>query len=99
MTEDNQDILEQIVTLFVTNGIENFLVVAENPESKQQFSDDFRAVFGGKKSRIVAMLMRILQQKEDNLGLILDSFVSLGHLDKTDEEEEVDKLIEQLREM
>ncbi|MGD8371734.1 MAG: hypothetical protein PVF76_13730 [Syntrophobacterales bacterium] len=97
MPEGNQDILEQIVTILVTNGVENFLVVAENPESQQQVGEDFRAVFGGKKSRIVAMLMRVLQQKEDNLALILDSFVSLGHLDKTEEEGEVDKVIERLR--
>ena len=95
---ENADILERIVTTFVNEGIENFLVIAENPVSRQKTGDNFRAVFGGKKSKIVAMLIEIFQQRKDDLGFILDSFVSVGHLDKIGEKEEVRKLLAQLME-
>jgi len=44
------------------------------------------------------MLIEIFQQKKDNLGLILDSFVAVGQLDKKGEKEEVKKMLEQLKE-
>lgn len=97
MEKGKTDILEQAVTLLVNAGIENFFIVAEAPESEQATEESFRAVIGGKKSKIVAMLIEIFQQKKDNLGLILDSFVAVGQLDKIGEKEEVEKMLEQLK--
>jgi hypothetical protein len=98
MEKGRTDILEQVVALFVNEGVENFFIVAETPEPEQKTGENFRAVIGGKKSKIVAMLIEIFQQKKDNLGLILDSFVAVGQLDKKGEKEEVKKLLEQLKE-
>ena len=98
MEQDRADILEQAVTLLINAGVENFFIVAETQESEQKPGEKFRAVIGGKKTKIVAMLIEILQQKKDNLGLILDSFVAVGQLDKIGEKEEVKKMLEQLRE-
>jgi hypothetical protein len=97
MEKGRTDILEQVVTLFVNEGVENFFIVAETPESEQKTGENIRAVIGGKRSKIVAMLIEIFQQKKDNLGLILDSFVAVGQLDKKGEKEEVKKLLEQLK--
>jgi len=98
MEKRRTDILEQVVRLFVNEGVENFLIVAETPPSEQKTGENFRAVIGGKKSTIIAMLIEIFQQKKDNVGLILDSFVAVGQLDKKGEKEEVKKLLEQLKE-
>jgi hypothetical protein len=97
MEKSKTDIFEQAVTLLVNAGIENFFIVAETPASGQATEENFRAVIGGKKSKIVAMLIEIFQQKKDNLGLILDSFVAVGQLDKSGEKEEVEKMLEQLK--
>jgi hypothetical protein len=98
MEKGGTDVLEQAVTLLVNAGVENFFIVAETPESKEITEENFRAVIGGKKSKIVAMLIEIFQQKKDNLGLVLDSFVAVGQLDKIGEKEEVKKMLEQLKE-
>jgi hypothetical protein len=80
-----------------SHDVENFLIVAEKPQSKREPGDEFRAAFGGKQSVIVAMLMEVFQSKKDNLSFILDAFVSLGHLDKTGQQEELDEVLERLR--
>ena len=98
MEKGRTDILEQVVTLFINEGVEHFFIVADIPESEKKTGENFRAVIGGKKSKIVAMLIEIFQQKKDNIGLILDSFVAVGQLDKKGEKEEVKKLLEQLKE-
>ena len=98
MEKDRTDILEQAVALLVNAGVENFFIVAETPESEQRTGENFRTAIGGKKTKIVAMLLEILQQKKDTLGLVLDSFVAVGQLDKIGEKEEVKKMLEQLRE-
>ena len=98
MEKGRTDILEQAVIILVNAGIENFFIVAETPESEQKAGENFRTAIGGKKTKIVAMLIEILQQKKDNLGLVLDSFVAVGQLDKTGEKEEVKKMLEQLKE-
>ena len=98
MEKGRTDVLEQVVTLLVNAGVENFFIVAETPESEQKTGENFRTVIGGKKTKIVAMLIEILQQRKDNLGLILDSFVAVGQLDKIGEKEEVKKMLEQLKE-
>ena len=46
---------------------------------------------------IVAMLMEVFQSKKDNLSFILDAFVSLGHLDKMGQHEELEEVLERLR--
>ena len=97
MGDKNGDFLRQAVEILHSHEVENFLIIAENPESKQKPGDDFRAVYGGKQSVIVAMLMEVFQSKKDNLSSILDAFVSLGHIDKTGEQEELDGVIERLR--
>ncbi|MCG6916076.1 MAG: hypothetical protein LJE89_00885 [Deltaproteobacteria bacterium] len=98
MEKDRTEILEQAVTLLVNAGVENFFIVAEIPKSEQITGENFRTVIGGKKTKIVAMLLEILQQKKDTLGLVLDSFVAVGQLDKIGEKEEVKKMLEQLKE-
>ena len=97
MGDKNTDFLRQAVETLHSHDVENFLIVAENPQSKREPGDEFRAAFGGKQSVIVAMLMEIFQSKKDNLSFILDAFVSLGHLDKTGEQEKLDEVLERLR--
>jgi hypothetical protein len=43
------------------------------------------------------MLMKVFKSKADNLSFILDAFVSLGHLDKMGQDEELEKVFERLR--
>jgi hypothetical protein len=97
MGDKNSDFLRQAVETLQSHEVENFLIVAENPQSKREPGDDFRAAFGGKQSVIVAMLMEVFQSKKDNLSFILDAFVSLGHLDKTGQQEELEEVLERLR--
>ena len=97
MGDKNSDFLKQAVETLHSHEVENFLIVAENPQSKREPGDEFRAAFGGKQSVIVAMLMEVFQSKKDNLSFILDAFVSLGHLDKTGQQEELEKVLERLR--
>jgi hypothetical protein len=97
MTKMNTDFLRQAVETLQSHDVENFLIIAENPQSKREPGDEFRAAFGGKQSVIVAMLMEVFQSKKDNLSFILDAFVSLGHLDKMGQHEELEKVLERLR--
>jgi hypothetical protein len=97
MGEKNSDFLRQAVETLQSHNVENFLIVAENPQSKREPGDEFRAAFGGKQSVIVAMLMEVFQSKKDNLSFILDAFVSLGHLDKMGQHEELEEVLERLR--
>ena len=97
MTEMNSDFLKEAVKTLHSHEVENFLIIAENPQSERKPGDEFRAAFGGKQSVIVAMLMEVFQSKKDNLGFILDAFVSLGHLDKTGQQEKLHDVLEQLR--
>jgi hypothetical protein len=97
MGDKNSDFLRQAVETLQSHDVENFLIVAENPQSKREPGDEFRAAFGGKQSVIVAMLMEVFQSKKDNLSFILDAFVSLGHLDKTGQQEELEEVLERLR--
>ena len=98
MTEMNSDFLRQAVETLQSHDVENFLIIAENPGSKgKPGGDDFRAAYGGKQSVIVAMLMEVFQSKKDNLSFILDAFISLGHLDKMGQHEELEKVLERLR--
>ena len=97
MGDKNSDFLRQAVETLQSHDVENFLIVAENPQSKREPGDEFRAAFGGKQSVIVAMLMEVFQSKKDNLSFILDAFVSLGHLDKTGQQAELEEVIERLR--
>jgi len=97
MTEMNSDFLRQAVETLQSHEVENFLIIAENPGSKRKPGDDFRAAYGGKQRVIVAMLMEVFRSKADNLSFILDAFISLGHLDKTGQHEELQEVLEQLR--
>jgi hypothetical protein len=97
MGDKNSDFLKQAVETLHSHEVENFLIVAENPQSKREPGDEFRAAFGGKQSVIVAMLMEVFQSKKDNLSFILDAFVSLGHLDKTGQQEKLEEVLERLR--
>jgi hypothetical protein len=97
MGDKNSDFIRQAVETLQSHNVENFLIVAENPQSKREPGDEFRAAFGGKQSVIVAMLMEVFQSKKDNLSFILDAFVSLGHLDKTGQQEELEEVLERLR--
>jgi hypothetical protein len=97
MGEKNSDFLRQAVETLHSHDVENFLIVAENPQSKRGPGDEFRAAFGGKQSVIVAMLMEVFQSKKDNLSFILDAFVSLGHLDKMGQHEELEEVLKRLR--
>ena len=97
MGEKNGDFLRQAVEILHSHEVENFLIIAENPESKQKPGNDFRAAYGGKQSVIVAMLMEVFQSKKDNLSSILDAFVSLGHIDKTGQQVDLNEVIERLR--
>ena len=97
MTEMNSDFLRQAVETLQSHDVENFLIIAENPESKEKPGDDFRAAYSGKQSVIVAMLMEVFQSKKDKLSFILDAFISLGHLDKMGQHEELKEVLERLR--
>ena len=97
MGDKNSDFLRQAVETLHSHDVENFLIVAENPQSKREPGDEFRAAFGGKQSVIVAMLMEVFQSKKDNLSFILDAFVSLGHLDKIGQHEKLEEVLERLR--
>ena len=97
MTEMNSDFLRQAVETLQNHDVENFLIIAENPQSKREPGNEIRAAFGGKQSVIVAMLMEVFQSKNDNLSFILDAFISLGHLDKTGQQEELDEVLQRLR--
>ena len=97
MTEMNSDFLRQAVETLQSHDVENFLIIAENPQSERKTGDVIRAAYGGKQSLIVAMLMEVFRSKADNLSFILDAFISLGHLDKMGQHEELEKLVERLR--
>ena len=97
MGDKNSDFLRQAVETLQSHDVENFLIIAENPQSERKSGDEFRAAFGGKQSVIVAMLMEVFQSKKDNLSFILDAFVSLGHLDKTGQQEELEEVLERLK--
>jgi hypothetical protein len=97
MGDTNSDFLREAVETLQSHDVENFLIIAENPRSERKSGNEFQAAFGGKQSVIVAMLMEVFQSKQDNLGFILDAFVSLGHLDKTGKREELERVLEQLR--
>jgi len=97
MTKMNSDYLRQAVETLQSHDVENFLIIAENPESKGKPGDDFRAAYSGKQSVIVAMLMEVFQSKKDKLSFILDAFISLGHLDKMGQHEKLEELLAQLR--
>ena len=97
MTEMNSDFLRQAVETLQSHDVENFLIIAENPQLKRDPAEEFLAAFGGKQSVIVAMLMEVFQSKKDKLSFILDAFVSLGHLDKTGQHEELEEVLERLR--
>jgi hypothetical protein len=97
MGDKDNDFLRQAVEILQSYEVENFLIIAENPGSKGKQGDDFRAAYGGKQSVIVAMLMEVFQGKKDNLSLILDAFLSLGHIDKTGQREDLEEVLERLR--
>ena len=97
MTQKNADFLRQAAETLQSYDVENFLIIAENPPSKRKPGDEFRAAFGGKQSVIVAMLMEVFQRKKDNLSFILDAFVSLGHLDKMGQHEQLEEVLKRLR--
>ena len=97
MGDKSDDFLRQAVETLQSHEVENFLIIAENPKSKRKAGDEFRAAFAGKQSVIVAMLMEVFQSKQDNLSFILDAFLSLGHLDKTGQQEELERVLAQLR--
>jgi hypothetical protein len=97
MTEMNIDFLRQAVETLQSHDVKNFLIIAENPQSDRKSGDVIRAAFGGNQGVIVAMLMEVFRSKTDNLSFILDAFVSLGHLDKMGQREELEKLLERLR--
>ncbi|MCG6982046.1 MAG: hypothetical protein LJE88_11620 [Deltaproteobacteria bacterium] len=97
MKDKNSDFLRQAVEILQGHEVENFLIIAENPKPERKPGNEFRAAFGGKQSVIVAMLMEVFQSKKDNLSFILDAFVSLGHLDKTGQQEQLEQVLERLR--
>jgi len=97
MGDKNSDFLRQAVETLQSHDVENFLIIAENPQSERKSGDEIRAAFGGKQRVIVAMLMEVFQSKNDNLSFILDAFISLGHLDKTGQQEELDEVLQRLR--
>ena len=97
MAKMNTDFLRQAVETLQSHDVENFLIIVEKPESDKKSGDEIRAAFGGKQRVIVAMLMEVFQSKNDNLSFILDAFISLGHLDKTGQQEELDEVLQRLR--
>jgi len=97
ITEMNSDFLRQAVETLQSHEVENFLIIAQNPQSENKSGDMIRAAFDGEQGVIVAMLMEVYRSKADNLSFILDAFVSLGHLDKMGQHEELEELLAQLR--
>ena len=97
MSEMKSDFLRQAVETLQSHDVENFLIIAENPQSQRKSGDEIKAAFGGKQGVIVAMLMEVLKSKSDSLSFILDAFVSLGHLDKIGQHKELEQVVEQLR--
>jgi len=97
MTGMNGDFLKQAVETLQSHDVENFLIIAENPQSERKSGHEIRAAFGGKQGVIVAMLMEVFRSRADNLSFILDAFVSLGHLDKMGQHEELEEVLERLR--
>ena len=97
MTQANPDFLRQAVETLQSHDVENFLIIAEDPQSERKSGHEIRAAFGGKQGVIVAMLMEVLRSKADNLSFILDAFVSLGHLDKMGRHEGLEEVLERLR--
>lgn len=97
MTEMNSDFLRQAVEVLQSHDVENFLIIAKNPQSERKSGDGIRAAFGGKEGVIVAMLMEIFRSKADKLSFILDAFISIGHLDKMGQHEELEEVVERLR--
>jgi hypothetical protein len=97
MGDKHSDFLRQAVETLQSHEVENFLIIAENPQSERKTGDVIRAAYGGKQTLIVAMLMEVFRSKADNLSFILDAFIALGHLEKTGQHEELDELLERLR--
>ena len=97
MGDKDSNCLRQAVETLQSHDVENFLIIAEQPQQQRESGDMIRAAFGGKQAAIVAMLMEVFQSKKDNLSFILDAFVSLGHLEKMGQHEELEKLLERLR--
>jgi hypothetical protein len=97
MTEANPDFLRQAVETLQSHDVENFLIIAGNPQSDRESGHEIRAAFGGKPGVIVAMLMEVFRSKAENLSFILDAFISLGHLDKLGQHEALEEVLERLR--
>ena len=97
MVDKKSDFLRQAVETLQSHNVENFLIIAENPQSKQEPGEEFRAVFGGNQSVMVAMLMEVFKSKKDTLSFILDAFVSLAHLDKTGQHEKLEEVLVRLK--
>jgi hypothetical protein len=97
MGDKHSDFLRHAVETLQGHNVENFLIIAENPQSERKTGEVIRAAFGGKQGVIVAMLMEVFRSKADNLSFILDAFIALGHLDKMGQHEELEELLEQLR--
>ena len=93
----NRDFLSQAVETLQGHDVENFLIIAENPQSDKESGDEIKAAFGGKHDVIVAMLMQVFRSKANDLSFVLDAFVSLGHLDKMGQHEELEEVLERLR--
>ena len=96
MTEMGSNFLRQAVETLQSHDVENFLIIAENPQSEKKPGDEIRAVFGGKQGVIVAMLMEVFRSKADSLSFILDAFISLGHVDKMGQHEELEEVLQRL---
>lgn len=97
MGNKNDEFLRQAVETLQSHDVENFLIIAENPQSEKKSGNEIRAAFGGKQGVIVAMMMEIFRSKADNLSFILDAFISLGHLDKTGQNDGLEEVLERLR--
>ena len=97
MGDKHSDFLRHAVETLQGHNVENFLIIAENPQSERKTGEVIRAAFGGKQGVIVAMLMEVFRSKADNLSFILDAFIALGHLDKMGQHEELEELLAQLR--
>ena len=97
MAEMKIDFLREAVATLQSHEVDNFLIIAENPQQTRRSGDEIRAAFAGKQGVIVAMLMEVFRSKADNLSFILDAFVSLAHLDKTGEQQDLDEVLERLK--
>jgi hypothetical protein len=97
MEDKNSDFLRQAVETLQSHDVENFLIIAENPQADRKSGDVIRAAFGGNQGVLVAMLMEIFRSKADNLSFILDAFISLGHLEKMGQHEELEEVLKRLR--